>query len=97
LPGAVIHRPALGGWHPRMPERLDEGELAEGRAGRDAGLSARRAGGSARGSESLTHNIEFLENCLYPLLAEAPSFLRAARVSAVLLLRLSGHVTGHFN
>jgi hypothetical protein len=24
LPGAVIHRPAPGGWHPRMPERLDE-------------------------------------------------------------------------
>jgi hypothetical protein len=24
LPGAVIHRPAPGGWHPRTPERLDE-------------------------------------------------------------------------
>jgi hypothetical protein len=42
-PGAVIHRPVPGVWHPRMPERLDEEELAEWRAGRDAGLSARRA------------------------------------------------------
>jgi hypothetical protein len=39
---------APGGWHPRMPERLDEEELADWRTGRDAGLSARRAGGSAR-------------------------------------------------
>jgi hypothetical protein len=36
LPGAVIHRPAPGGWHPRMPERLDEEELADRRAGRNA-------------------------------------------------------------
>jgi hypothetical protein len=34
-----------------MPERLDEEELAE-RADRDAGPSARRAGGSARGSRT---------------------------------------------
>jgi hypothetical protein len=34
-PGAVI-RPAPGEWHPRMPERLDEEELADWRAGRDA-------------------------------------------------------------
>jgi hypothetical protein len=34
-PGAVI-RPALGEWHPRMPERLDDEELADWRAGRDA-------------------------------------------------------------
>ena len=27
-PGAVI-RPVVGEWHPRMPERLDEEELAE--------------------------------------------------------------------
>ena len=32
-PGAVI-RPDPGEWHPRMPELLDEEELA--RAGRDA-------------------------------------------------------------
>jgi hypothetical protein len=33
--GAVI-RPEPGEWHPRMPERLDEEELADWRAGRDA-------------------------------------------------------------
>lgn len=32
-PGAVI-RPAE--WHPRMPERLEETELADRRAGRNA-------------------------------------------------------------
>jgi hypothetical protein len=34
-PGAVI-RPDPGEWHPRVPERLDEEELADCRAGRDA-------------------------------------------------------------
>ena len=34
-PGVVI-RPELGEWHPRMPDRLDEQELADWRAGRDA-------------------------------------------------------------
>jgi hypothetical protein len=34
-PGAVI-RPIRGEWHPRMPERLDEEELADWRAGRNA-------------------------------------------------------------
>ena len=34
-PGAVI-RPEPGEWHPRMPERLDEEELADWRAGRNA-------------------------------------------------------------
>jgi len=34
-PGAVI-RPDPGEWHPRMPERLGENELADWRAGRDA-------------------------------------------------------------
>jgi hypothetical protein len=34
-PGAVI-RPDPGEWLPRMPERLDEEELADWRAGRDA-------------------------------------------------------------
>jgi hypothetical protein len=34
-PGAVI-RPEPGEWQPRMPERLDEGELVDWRAGRDA-------------------------------------------------------------
>jgi hypothetical protein len=34
-PGAVI-RPDPGEWHPRMPERLDEEELADWRAGRNA-------------------------------------------------------------
>jgi hypothetical protein len=34
-PAAVI-RPDPGEWHPRMPERLDEEELADWRAGRDA-------------------------------------------------------------
>ena len=33
--GAVI-RPVPGEWHPRMPERLDEGELADWRTGRNA-------------------------------------------------------------
>jgi hypothetical protein len=34
-PGAVI-RPVSSEWHPRMPERLDEEELADWRAGRNA-------------------------------------------------------------
>jgi hypothetical protein len=34
-PGAVI-RPVSGEWHPRMPERLDDEELADWRAGRNA-------------------------------------------------------------
>src|SRR5215470_16142417 len=34
-PDAVI-RPDRGEWHPRMPERLGENELADWRAGRDA-------------------------------------------------------------
>jgi hypothetical protein len=34
-PGAVI-RPEPGEWQPRMPERLDEEELADWRAGRNA-------------------------------------------------------------
>jgi hypothetical protein len=33
--GAVI-RPVPGEWHPRIPDQLDEGELADWRAGRDA-------------------------------------------------------------
>ena len=34
-PGAVI-RPVPGEWHPHMPEQLDEEELADWRAGRNA-------------------------------------------------------------
>jgi hypothetical protein len=34
-PGAVI-RPELGEWRPHIPERLDEEELADWRAGRNA-------------------------------------------------------------
>src|SRR3984893_9343680 len=34
-PGAVI-RPVPGQWRPRMPERLDEEEVADWRAGRNA-------------------------------------------------------------
>ena len=34
-PGAVI-RPVSGEWQPRMPEQLDEEELADWRAGRNA-------------------------------------------------------------
>jgi hypothetical protein len=34
-PGVVI-RPEPGAWYPRMPERLDEEELADWYAGRDA-------------------------------------------------------------
>jgi hypothetical protein len=34
-PGAVI-RPEPGEWYPRMPERLDDEELADWRAGRNA-------------------------------------------------------------
>jgi hypothetical protein len=34
-PAAVI-RPEPGEWHPRMPERLDDEELADWRAGRNA-------------------------------------------------------------
>src|SRR5256885_15767451 len=40
-PGAVI-RPVAGEWHPRMPERLDEEELADWRGRPQCGLSARR-------------------------------------------------------
>jgi hypothetical protein len=39
-PGAVI-RPVPGEWHPRMPERLDEEELADWRWPQ-CGLSVRR-------------------------------------------------------
>src|ERR1700732_98259 len=50
-PGAVI-RPDPGEWHPRMPERLDEEELADRRAGRHAvyQLAARTVGGRLRGA-----------------------------------------------
>ncbi len=34
-PGAVI-RPVAGEWQPRIPEQLDEEELADWRAGRNA-------------------------------------------------------------
>ena len=34
-PSTVI-RPVPGAWHPHMPERLDQQELADWRAGRDA-------------------------------------------------------------
>jgi hypothetical protein len=34
-PGAVIH-PVSGEWHPPMPERLDQDELADWRTGSDA-------------------------------------------------------------
>jgi hypothetical protein len=34
-PGGVI-RPVPGEWHPRLPDRLDEEELADWRAGRGA-------------------------------------------------------------
>ena len=34
-PGAVI-RPVPAEWHPRIPERLDEEEIADWRAGRNA-------------------------------------------------------------
>ena len=39
-------RPDPGEWHPRMPERLDEEELADWRAGRNAvyQLAARTVG-----------------------------------------------------
>jgi hypothetical protein len=33
---SAVIRPASGKWHTRMPERLDEEELADWRAGRDA-------------------------------------------------------------
>jgi hypothetical protein len=31
-----VIRPVRGEWHPRIPERLDDEELADWRAGRDA-------------------------------------------------------------
>jgi hypothetical protein len=34
-PGAVVW-PALGEWHPHIPERLDQEELGDRRASRDA-------------------------------------------------------------
>ena len=36
LDPAVVIRPVPGEWHPHMPERLDEEELADWRAGRNA-------------------------------------------------------------
>jgi hypothetical protein len=39
-PGAVI-QPIRGEWQPRMPERLDEEELADWRAGRNIALRQR--------------------------------------------------------
>jgi hypothetical protein len=36
LDPAVVIQPIRGEWHPRMPERLDEEELADWRAGRNA-------------------------------------------------------------
>jgi hypothetical protein len=41
-PDAVI-RPEPSEWHPRMPERLDEEELADWRAGCNASLTIRYA------------------------------------------------------
>ena len=32
----MVIRPEPGEWHPRIPERLDEAELADWRAGRNA-------------------------------------------------------------
>jgi hypothetical protein len=40
-PGAVIH-PIRGEWHPRMPERLDEEELADWRAAAMRSISSPR-------------------------------------------------------
>jgi hypothetical protein len=50
LPGAVIHRPAPDDWHPRMPERLDDEELADWRTGRDAGSIRLGAPADRRGA-----------------------------------------------
>jgi hypothetical protein len=36
LDAGTVIRPEPGEWHPRMPERLDEEELADWRAGRNA-------------------------------------------------------------
>jgi hypothetical protein len=36
LDPAMVIRPVPGEWHPHMPERLDEEELADWRAGRNA-------------------------------------------------------------
>jgi hypothetical protein len=46
-PGAVI-RSEPGEWHPRMPERLDEEELADWRAGRNAVYQLAALTGGAR-------------------------------------------------
>src|SRR5438067_9102648 len=40
-PGRVI-RSEPGEWHPYMPKRLDDQELADSRTGRNRGLPARR-------------------------------------------------------
>jgi hypothetical protein len=36
LDARAVIRPVPGEWHPRMPERLDEAELADWRTGRNA-------------------------------------------------------------
>ena len=52
-PGAVI-RPVPGEWDPCMPEQLDEEELADWRAGRNAvhQLAALTIGGRLAGAEA---------------------------------------------
>jgi hypothetical protein len=58
-PGAVI-RDVPGEWHPHMPEYLDEEELADWRAGRNAvyQLAALTVGARLAGRRRITRNPE---------------------------------------
>jgi hypothetical protein len=57
-PGAVI-RPVPGQWRPRMPERLDDEELADWRAGRDTVYQlAALTIGAPRGRRRITDRAE---------------------------------------
>ena len=69
-PGAVI-RPALGEWHPRMAERLDDEELADWRAGRDAvyQLAALTIGARLAVADAMRGGSRGLRFRPYPLLA----------------------------
>jgi hypothetical protein len=55
--GAMIG-PEPGEWYPRMPERLDEEELADWRAGRNAvyQLAALTIGGAPRGCRGISQS-----------------------------------------
>src|SRR5580692_4336508 len=86
-PGAVI-RPDPGEWHPRMPERLDDEELADWRAGRNAvyQLAALTVGARLAVADALTlsrrrrlHRLAMRHLCGSRLFLVCGSFAKASR------------------